>query len=120
LAVGDGGTIYAYVAASAPVATTTKLFGPASVNVEKPLKLTGTVSPAAAPGSVIIVKTRLVGKKWKAAGSAKVRVVGGKFTCSFKPTVKGSWRFVAKYSGGVAGATTYKASKSAVKDVKVK
>lgn len=103
-----------------PIATTTRISGPASVRVKKSLKLTDTVSPSAASGKVTIVMTRPVAKKWKAAGSASVRVVGGAFTYSFKPAFKGSWRFVAKYSGGALGATTYKASKSAVKGVTVK
>ena len=88
--------------------------------MKKSLKLTGTVSPSAAPGRVTIVMTRLVAKKWKASGSASASVVGGAFTYSFKPALKGSWRFVAKYSGGAVGTTTYKASKSAVKGVTVK
>ena len=105
---------------SDPIATTTRISGPASVKVKKSLKFTGTVSPSAAPGRVTIVMTRQVARKWKASGSASVSVAGGKFAYSFKPPLKGSWRFVAKYSGGVVGTTTYKASKSAVKGVTVK
>jgi hypothetical protein len=105
---------------SDPIATTTKLSGPSSVKVKKSLKLGGTVSPSAAPGRITIVMTRLVAKKWKASGSASVSVTGGAFTYSFKPAFKGSWRFVAKYSGGAVGTTAYKASKSAVKGVTVK
>ncbi|MDO8266202.1 MAG: YncE family protein, partial [Moraxellaceae bacterium] len=100
--------------------TWTRLSGPSSVRVKKTLKLTGTVSPSSATGRVTIVKTRLVGKKWKSAGSVKVYVKNGKFSYSFKPTKKGKWRFVAKYSGGVVGVTTYGSSKSAVKNVRVK
>jgi hypothetical protein len=101
-------------------ATTTKLAGPTSVKVKKTLKLTGTVRSALAPGKVTIAMTRLVGKKWKSAGSVKVSVKAGSYSYSFKPKYKGSWRFVATYTGGVVGVTTYKASKSATKAVKVK
>ena len=105
--------------------TTTALSAASSVKVNKSLPLAGTVSttvisPYAAPGTVTIAKTRKVGKKWKSAGSAKVGVVGGKFTYSFKPTAKGSWHFVASYSGGILGPTTYLPSKSGTKGVTVK
>jgi len=106
----------------APVtlATTTRVSGPTSVKRGKTLKLSGTVSSPTAVGTVTIVKTRLVGKKWKSMGSAKVKVAGGKYRYSFKPKKSGKWRFVAKYSGRVVGVTTYKACKSKVKSVKVK
>lgn len=114
---GGQATIIAY---TVPVNTTTKLSAPSSVKVKKWLKLTGSISPAAAPTTVTIVKTRLVGKKWKSAGVVKVAVSGNKFTYSFKPTKKGKWRFVAKYAGGAVGYTNYAASASGVKTVKVK
>jgi tripartite motif-containing protein 71 len=101
---------------AAPTASTTKLSGPASVKVNKTLKLTGTVSPATASGSVTITKTRKVGSKWKSAGTAKVTVTNGAFNYKFKPKSKGSWRFVATYAGG----NGYASSKSATKTVKVK
>ena len=99
--------------------TTTSLSAPSSVKVNKSLKLSGVVSPWSPPGKVTITKTRLVGKKWKSAGSAKVSVVSGEFTYSFKPTIKGKWRFVATYSGGVLGPSRYLSSKSGVKSVTV-
>jgi hypothetical protein len=118
--------IAASFAANAPVvptpvtlSTTTKLSGPASIKVGRTLKLTGTVSPSAAPGKVTIVKTRLVGKKWRSAGSATVSVSGGTYRYSFKPTKKGTWRLVAKYTGGRIGPDSYKASSSRTKSVKV-
>jgi photosystem II stability/assembly factor-like uncharacterized protein len=116
-ASGGQATVIAY---TVPVNTTTSLSAPPSVKVKKTLKLTGSISPAAAPTTVTIVKTRLVGKKWKSAGSVQVAVSGNKFAYSFKPTKKGKWRFVAKYAGGAVGYTNYAASTSAVKTVKVK
>jgi len=59
--------------------------------------------------------TRLVGKKWRSAGSVKVSVVGGRFRYSFKSASRGKWRFVATYSGSVVGMTTYKSSRSGIK-----
>jgi hypothetical protein len=105
-----------------PQATTTKLLGPTSVKVKLLLKLTGTVSPRPGVGTVLITKTRLSGRRWVHAGSVRVGVVKstGRFAYSFRPTVKGSWRFVATYSGGKVGTTTYKTSKSAVKGVRVR
>ena len=100
--------------------TTTKLSGPSTVKVKKILAFTGTVSPKAAPGTVTITNERLVGKVWRSVGPAvKVKVVGGRFKYSFKPTSKGNWRFVAKYSGGVTSTSVYWSSKSATKTVKV-
>ena len=99
--------------------TTTKLAGSSSAKLKRTYRLTGTVSPAG-PGKVTITMTRLVGKKYKSAGSVKSSVSGGTFACSFKPKYKGSWQFVAQYSGGVVGVTTYNPSKSATKTVKVK
>jgi hypothetical protein len=118
-----GSGVWAHLLAppvSVTLATTARLSAPSSVKVRKTLKLSGTVSSSAAPGSVTITKTRLVGKKWKSAGSAKVSVSKGKFSYGFKPVYRGRWHFVATYSGGVTGTTTYKSSKSAVKTVKVK
>jgi hypothetical protein len=100
--------------------TTTRLAGPSSVKAKKTLKLIGTVSSSSAPGRVTIAITRLVGKKWKKYATGTAVVVGGKFSYSFKPKYKGSWRFVAIYSGGVVGPTTYTSSKSGIKGVKVK
>ena len=106
----DSGNVTVIDGNPVTVSVSTRLSGPSSVKVNKVLKLTGTVSPAPASGKVTITKTRLVGKKWKSAGSAKAIVKNGKFTYSFKPNAKGKWRFVA----------TYKSSKSAVVNVKVK
>ena len=121
-AVGWAGTIIHLGALPNPAVTlTTKtvLSGPASVKVHKTLKLTGTVTPSAAPGKVTIKKTRLVGKTWKSEGSPRVSVVNGTFSYSFKPTHTGKWRFTAGYSGGVVGLTTYKSSKSSTRGVAV-
>jgi hypothetical protein len=103
----------------------TSLSGSSSAKVNKTFTLSGTVSPTAAspyaaPGTVAITKTRKVGKVWKSAGSAKITLSGGKYSYSFKPTAKGSWRFTVTYSGGVVGPTTYLPSASGVKGVTVK
>jgi parallel beta-helix repeat protein len=102
---------------------TTTISGPTSVRVNRPLKLTGTVStaltPASPPGKVTITKTLLVGSTWKSAGSATVSVVKRAYSYAFTPTAKRKWRFVATYSGGVLGPTKYANSKSLVKGVTV-
>jgi hypothetical protein len=94
--VGAGGTIRSYAASPPAVHTTTKLKAPGSVKKGKTLKLTGTV---AAQGKVTIYLYRLVGTKWKPAGTSSVTVRSGKFTYSFKPKYKGKWRFKAHYLG---------------------
>jgi hypothetical protein len=103
---------------TSPTATT--LSCPSGVKVRKPLRFSGSVSPTEAVTTVTIVKTRKVGRRWKSAGSAKVAVVNGSFVYSFKPTKKGSWRFYARFPGSVVGSSTYAASKSRVRTVKVR
>jgi hypothetical protein len=122
--IAAGVTAIADVALARPapvsLSTAVRLAGPAAVKAGTSLRFTGTISSPAASGTITITRTRLVGKKWKSAGSAKVSASSGKFAYSFKPTAKGSWRFVATYSGGVVGTTTFKSSKSAVKTVRVR
>ena len=114
-------TVTATFAKNPIVATVTKLIGPTSVNVRTLLKLTGTVISATAPGTVYIAKTRLVGGHPVPAGSTRVPVDKGKFAYNFKPLAKGSWRFVATYSGGKVGYTTFLRSTSRpIKTVNVK
>ena len=106
---------------AAPVAmTTAQLTGPSRVRVKKALKLSGTISPLAAPGRVTIARARLVGKKWRSAGSVKVAVIGGRFSYTFKPKSRGKWRFVASYSGSVVDGTRYGSSRSGIKSALVK
>lgn len=100
-------------------ATTTRLAGYSYARLNRSYKLSGGVFPAG-PGKVTIVKQRLVGRTWKSAGTVRVSVSDGKFSHTFRPRYRGTWRFVATYSGGVSGVTTYKASKSLRKTVKVK
>lgn len=103
-----------------PQPTITALSGPSRVKVKKTLAISGTVSPAESPGSVTMTKTHLVGTKWKSAGSTTLALVAGTFSYSFKPTLRGKWRLVAKYGVHTVGTTTYTSSKSAVKNVTVK
>jgi hypothetical protein len=99
---------------------TSRPAGPSKVKVRKTLALAGTVSAPESAGTVTVVKTRLVGGKWKNAGSVTIPLINGTYSYRFKPTKKGSWRFVAKYSGTWDGSAGYAASKSGAKTVKVK
>ena len=101
--------------------TTTKLGGGSSVKVNKILKITGTVT-AGAPGTVLITMTRLIGKKYKSAGTARVGLAAnGAFSYNFKPKYKGTWHLTAAYSGGATSDAFYAISKTATaKTVKVK
>jgi photosystem II stability/assembly factor-like uncharacterized protein len=100
--------------------TYTKLSCGSSVKARHYLKITGSVSPAAAPGSVTLVITRQVGRKWKAVRPVKVGLTAGKFSYRFKTASKGKWHFYAYYSGGASGARVYWNSKSSVRTVRVK
>ena len=103
------------------VGTTTQITrAPTSVKVHRTLQLVGTVTPAAATGWVTIAKSRQVNGKWRGAGSASVSVTGGRFSYTFRPTVRGKWRFVATYGGATGATTAYTGSKSAAKGVRVK
>jgi hypothetical protein len=99
--------------------TTTRLYGPSSAKAKKTLRLTGKVSYSAS-GYVTISKSRLVGRKWKSAGTVKVPVVRGSYRYSFRPAWRGSWRITARYSGSENPATTWTASRSSVKSVRVR
>jgi hypothetical protein len=102
------------------VNTSTRISGSSSVRVKKTLKLSGTVSPSAARGTVTITMTRKVGRKWRSAGHAHVAVSGGSYRYSFKPKYRGSWRLVSSYAGGTVGTTTYNPSRSSTKSLRVK
>ena len=109
-----------------PRATTTKLFGSSAATLGVILRLTGTVTSRTLPvtsrtasGTVVITKTRMVGGKRVAMGAVRVRVSRGSYVYRFKPTALGNWRFVARYSGGISGDATFKASVSAPKTVPV-
>lgn len=115
------GGVYSFtVGPTLTKSTTTRLAAPRTAKVRKSLRLTGTVSPSAAPGSVRIVRSRLIGTSWRSAGSVTVSVRAGQFAYTFKPRARGKWRFVAKYAGGSVGNTTYRRSVSASKLVIVK
>jgi hypothetical protein len=99
--------------------TSTRLYGPSSVKAKKTLRLTGKVSYSAS-GYVTISKSRLVGRKWKSAGTVKVPVVRGSYRYSSRPGSHGSWRITARYSGIENPTTTWTSSRSSVKSVRVK
>jgi len=100
--------------------TSTRISAPSSVKAGRTFGVSGRVTDPAAPGGVTIYQSRLVGGKWRSAGSARAAVVNGRFTCSLKLTKKGTWRLIAKYSGGETAQVSYQASKSGAKTVKVK
>ena len=95
------------------------LSGSNSVKRNRTYKLTGTVKPSAAGGKVTVKRQRLVGKKWRGAGSTSAKISHGKFTVRFKPSTKGTWRAVVTFAGQTTTNAVYKAS-SATKSFKVK
>lgn len=102
-----------------PTLTRVKLSGRASVRRNRTYKLAGTIAPAAAGGWVKIVLQRLVGRKWKAAGSKSVAIKGGKFAYGFKPKHRGTWRASASYGGQRTPSALYQRS-SATRTFKVR
>jgi hypothetical protein len=66
--------------------------------------VTSTTPAPVLPRTIRIVKSRLVHGKWRTAGSVTVKVVSGTFSYAFKPTARGSWRFVATTPAGTIGA----------------
>lgn len=116
--VDGAGAAYAFF--RSPIATKTTIASASSVTLGATLKVAGTVSPSAAPGTVTVSRYRLESGKWKLIGAAKVAVKAGKYAYAFKPNARGSWRLAAAYSGGAGDGATYSASKSANKAVTVK
>ena len=106
--------------ARAPLATVTRLTCSSGSKANKQLKLRGTITPAHAPGTVTIVRRRLVGTTWKRIGSATVPVVKGCFAWSIEPERPGVWHFLAECSGGVSEGVRYLPSLSEVATVKVR
>jgi hypothetical protein len=102
------------------IPTKTTLTSASTLTFGARLKLTGTVTPAAAPGSVTVTRYRFLAGAWKLIGSYRVTLKAGAFSYSIKPSGKGKWRFVATYQGAAVGLTSYLKSKSPVKVVIVK
>jgi hypothetical protein len=98
-------------------ATSVKLSGPASARIRKVLKFAGTISPSSAPGRVTVTRYRWIAGSWHVQGRGTVTLSKGAFSYHCTPTARGKWRFVATYSGGKAGDTTYTSSRSAYKYV---
>jgi hypothetical protein len=116
LAGNEGDTSSAFtVLASA--ATTTQLSCAARVRVKSVLKLSGTVCSSAAPGAVDLTVSRRVGGTWRKVATIHARFAQGYWTCSYRPTATGSWRFVATYLGGTTDTVAYRSSRSAVRTV---
>ena len=71
---------------------------PASVAVNKPVKISGTAGPlpALAAAKVAVKIERKAGKKWVKAKAATAKVgATGAFTLTYKPTKKGSYQVTA-------------------------
>ena len=102
------------------VSTTTRLWGPASVNVKTSCGIAGAVSPSAAPGKVTITITRKAGATWWSFASPTVGGTAGRFKYTFKPPYKGQWCCVAKYLGGMSASKTYRSSTSLAVNFTVK
>ena len=123
---GDTGDVVVssvIVETTEPVVAATKinLTGKSSVVRKHAYKLAGTVTPAAAGGKAKIVYKRYSKKKWRQVGSAKYATIsGGRFSLSYKPATRGSWRAFVTYPGQTTYNNIYTASPSVYKQFKVK
>jgi hypothetical protein len=97
-------------------ATTMRLSGASSVKAKRSYRLTGAVTPSAATGRVTIVLKRSVHGHWTSIKTARVTLTDGRFSYSYTPTVKGTWRAYVTYTGAdnsprgsyLASPVTYK------------
>ena len=130
------------VTANFTLSSTTTLTAPERAKLRKTLRVSGTVSVAVAgttfasvaatstltvsavastpatpvvPTRVRIVKSRLIRGKWRVTGTFTVAVVHGKFSYTFKPAHRSTYRFVATALAGTTGV-----SRSRIKTVKVR
>jgi hypothetical protein len=101
-------------------ATKLTVSGSSSVKVRKSCKLTASISPSSATGTVKLTLTRLVGRKWKSAGSANLTPSGGRLSYTFKPKYKGSWRAAFSYGGKSTDSVVYLAASPVTKAFKVR
>jgi hypothetical protein len=69
---------------------------------------------------VRIRRSMLVHGKWKVIGTSTVTAVNGRFSFSYRPTHKSSYRFVATALGIVAGNTEFTLSTSGARTVRVR
>lgn len=102
------------------MATHTSISVPSSVRHKSSLRITGLVTPIGSTGVVTVSATRLVGKTWRAAGVWRTTLSRSRYGLTVKPSRKGSWCFVARYSGTTVGTIQYSASGSTTRAVKVK
>ena len=110
-----------FVVQHVTVKTTTVLSrGATRVYLRHTLRLYGTVRPAAASGSVTISKQRKVGSHWRSEGSVTRKLSGGRYSYGFRPSHRGTWRFVARYRGTPGDSVSYSGSASPSKSVSVR
>jgi hypothetical protein len=100
--------------------TAVKVTVPGSVRRGHTFKMNGSMSPLSAAGTVAITRSRLSGGHWRAVGTAHVRLRGGRFSYSFRPSKRGKWRISVTFGGSTAGVTKYLPSKSGIKNFVVK
>jgi beta propeller repeat protein len=107
-------------AANPVISTKLKLSGLASVKVKKSYKVSGTITPGAAAGSVKVVWKRYYSRAYRTVKTTYATIAGGKFSSSYKPTTRGKWRAYVSYAGQFAATVTYQASATVYKAFTVK
>jgi hypothetical protein len=116
-----GHTISATFAADeVTLPTKTHLSGHSKVKVRHALALTGRVTPAPVSVMVAVSVSRLVGKHWVGAGTARIAATNGAYRYDFRAKARGTYRIVAMYAGSRVGSTTYAPSASRPKVVRVR
>ena len=108
---GFGATVSVAVSTGPTVcATRLSLSGVRRAVVGKPRRLNGAVAPTTAKGSVKITLRRRVGGAWKTVCTGRATIAGGRFSYSFKPRYRGSWRAIAAYPGQTVDSVSYEPS----------
>jgi len=107
-------SVFAVVEVTGPVTldTTTTLSGPSVVKAKRGATFTGSVTPAAAFGTVVVERERWVGGTWVPLVSVTATVADGGFSYRFAPSARGTWRVRATYSGVSTDSAIYAPSTS--------
>ena len=71
-----------------------------TIYLKRPYTISGTVTPADAPGSVAITVLQKKGKAWRQVRTATAAITDGAWSYDFTPTAKGAWQVWVQYKGG--------------------
>ncbi len=88
-------------------ATKLALSGVSGIMAGGTYKLTGSISPTTAGGTVTIRWQRLVGRTWVTSKTVRVTIAKHAFSYALRLTMRGKWRAAATYGGQTIGASIF-------------